>query len=106
VATHASLPSTSTRIHHFGECSADEAAAGSQGCGDAGLGLVLRYGDIEVHAVALWAYRLHLLRSEAWASARRVSQEVVRDSAIAEHRLPERQQVRADERVERGTARR
>ena len=53
--------------------------ARSQGGGDAGLGLIVGDGDIEVHAVSLWAGCIHLLQSEARAAAQRVEQVVVTD---------------------------
>jgi len=60
----------------------DKEAARSQGVGDPGLGLLVRDGDVDVHAVPLRARDFHSLAVKARALTRRVAQVVVADLAV------------------------
>jgi len=65
----------------------------SEGVSDAGLSLLMRDGDVDVHAVALRTRDIHSLEVKARAQARRVGQVIIADLAVSEQRALERQHV-------------
>jgi hypothetical protein len=64
------------------------------------LGLIVRNRDVDVHAVALWAWRVHLLEPEGGALAARVHQVLGPFVTVAEDRAPERLHLGRDEGVD------
>jgi hypothetical protein len=52
--------------------------------GDPGLGLLMRDGDVDMHAVTLRARDIHSLELKARASTRRVEQVIIADLAVTE----------------------
>jgi hypothetical protein len=63
------------------------AARGQSGC-DTRLCLVARHVDVNVDAVALRPWRVHLLEREGRPAATRVEHVLAADRPIAEHRAP------------------
>lgn len=74
--------------------------AGGERRRHARLGVIVRNRDVDVHAVALWARRVHLLEPEGGALAARVHQVLGPFVTVAEDRAPERLYLGRDEGVD------
>ena len=102
VQMQASLPSGSARIQNAGAALSETSvppaaiAAAIRCCGD-----IVRNGDVEVDAVALRSWRVHLLEPERRGAAVGILAVVVEMRFVAEHRLPEGLDRRDVERIDR-----
>src|SRR5262245_27683799 len=67
---------------------------------DARICLVARHVYIDVDAVALRTWRVHLLEPEGRPAANRVQQVLIADRLVAEHRAPEGPHFRSYERID------